>query len=317
MQEIINNLSNLEPKILVIAAALIIVLSYIIYQLIDSTKNVKKDKIVQSSKHMEKQIEAMIQVDKIKIFKKYRNITKELLPSDMILNIYLIVILALVGAYAAYEYTSTLLNQVVAGILVAIMAFVVPFVILDILVAIKRKNMRRHLPNFLLMFQQTYSVTGDSIQTLMTIRNDIREPIKGYIKELLKNVSKGVEHKEAIEILKSRSENEVLWSFADNILTDMEYGKMIETELQTDILQAYTHEENFNQRITENTGNVISIIAVLALFAESVRRMIGINDEFFYILTNNSEGKLAVNAVLVIIMIVFYLVKTSLSYKDQ
>lgn len=307
----------MEPRMLVMSIGLLLAIAYTIYQLLDGTKEIKREHLIASSKHMEKQIEDMLQVEKIQIFKKYSNIAKELLPNDFILNIYMITIMALVAAFIAYEISTELFNQVPAGVLIGLVVFTLPYVTLDILVSFRRRNVRKHLPHFLLMFQQTYSVVGDSIQTLTTIKESIKDPIRGYIKEFLKNVNKGMEIKDAIDIFKSRSENEVLRSFADNLLMDIEYGNMIGAEIENDTLQAFMHEENYAQRITENSGNIVSLIAILAMFVVGVKRLLSINDEFMYILTNNNEGKVAVDLVLVIMIIVFYFVKISVTYEDN
>lgn len=316
MYKIIERLIT-DSRLMVMSVALFLAMAYVIFQLFDGTKRVKKEQLIQSSKYMEKQIEAMIQVDKIKIFKKYKSITRELLPNDIFLNIYMIALLAIVAAFIAFEQAADLFNQIPAGLLISFIVFVAPFVTLDILVSVKRRDVRKHLPHFLLMFQQTDEVTGDSLQTLVTIRDNIKDPIRGYIREFLKNINKGMELKEAIEILKSRSDNEVFRSFAENVKTDIEYGKMIKTEIETDIKQAFMHEENYAQRITENSGNIVSVFGVLGLFVVGVKRLLDINDEFMYILTNNAEGKLAVNLVLVILIMVFYFIKVSVTYVDQ
>lgn len=306
-----------EPRLLVMSAALFMAIVYIIYQLLDSTKRIKKEQLVQGSKYVEKQIENMLQVEKSQVLWKYRNYAKELLPHNNIMNIYMIILLAIVFAFIAYEEASKFFNQVIAGLLIGFIVFALPFVILEFLVSLRRKKVRKHLPHFLLMFQQTHEVTGDSLQTLMTIRDNIKDPIRGYIKEFIKNINKGMELKEATEILKARSDNEVFRSFAENIMTDIEYGKMIKMEIETNIKQAFLHEENYAQRITENSGNIVSIFGVLLMFALGVNRLLSINDEFAYILINNAEGKIAVDLVIGIMILVFYFIKKSINYEDH
>lgn len=306
-----------DIKILLLSGAVFILVAYVFYQIFDSTKNLKKDKILEGTKHLERKIESMIEVEKISLLKKYRNLMKELVPGDQVVNIYMVIVFALVLAYLAFDKAADFFNQVPAGLLIGFIVFTIPFILLDLFATFNRNRVRERLPHFLIMFQQTHRVTGDSLQALATIRHNIKEPIAGYVREFLRNMQKGAEYKESISALKDRTDNEVFKAFADNIYMDMEYGKMIDTELETNIKSAYSHVENYTQRITENSGNIASIGMVLLLFFTGVKRLLDINDEFMYILRNNPEGKILTNIVIVVLIIVFWLVKQSITYRDK
>ncbi len=310
-------LEILDIKIIILSVSFIVILSYIIFKILDETKNIKKDKLIENSRYLEKKIEEMVEVEKWKLLKKYRNTIKGSVLAKYHINIYIFSLFAATLVLLVFEKVRRFFNQIPAAVLISIAVFLLPFLLLEIEVAMRRKAIRQHLPHFLLMFQQTLEVTENTLLSLKEIKVDIKEPIRGYIKEFLKNINIGMENSKAIEILKSRVDNAVFKSFCDNIFTDIEYGKIIKYELECDIKKAFAHEENYAQRITENSGNMVSILLVLVMFGISVNKMVNINDDFMDIIRYNIEGKIAINAVIVIIMIVFYFLKTSISYSDN
>lgn len=314
---VIELLKNMGWEFLVLSVSFVGMLSYALYKIFDESKNIKKDQIMEGTKNLERKFEEMVVVDDTKLLKKYRNIIRESILNRFYINIYFFTLLALMIAIVAFERGMKYFNQVPAGIIIGIGFFTIPFIFLEFEVSYRRSNVRRHLPHFLLMFQQTHEATGDTITTFKTIKDNIKDPIKGYVKELLKNISKGMDNKEAIEILKSRSDNSVFHSFCDNILNDMEYGRIIKHEIEQDIIAAFMHEENYSNRITENSGNLISIAAVSILFVIGTKNITNMSGEFLYIIRNNDNAKIAIDIVIGIVIGVFWLAKTSISYKDN
>jgi len=306
-----------DGKMILLSAVLVFILAYVVYEILDSTKHLKKERILAGTKYFEKKIESTFKVEKISALKKYRSLVKELVPGDKGLNVYMIIAFALVIAYFVFDMAKDFLAQIPAALLMAGIAFSVPFLFLDIFATYNRNRVRERLPHFLLMFQQTHRTTGDTLSALATMKGRMKDPIAGFIKEFMKNIQRNADYKEATDILKERTDNEVFKAFADIIYMDLEYGKMIEVELDNVIKSAFVHVENYSQRITENSGNLASIGLVLLLFATGVQRLLNINDEFLYIIRNNVEGKILVNVVIAMLVVVFYLIKKSIAYQDK
>lgn len=306
-----------DGKSILLSVVLVFILAYAVYEVLDSAKHLKKEKILAGTKYLEKRIESTIKVEKIRALKKYRSLVRELVPSDKGLNVYIVIAFALVIAYFVFDITKDFLNQVPAAFLMGGIAFAMPFLFLDIFATYNRNKVRERLPHFLLMFQQTQRTTGDTLSSLATMKGHMKNPIAGFIREFMKNIQKNVDYKEATDNLKDRTDNEIFKAFADIIYMDLEYGKMNDTELDHVIKAAFVHVENYSQRITENSGNLASIGLVLLLFATGVQRLSSINEEFLYIIRYNVEGKILVNIIIVMLVFVFYLVKKSIEYRDK
>lgn len=310
-------IQTFSVKTLLLAVAIITAIAVAVYELLDSTKAIRKDQIVGGARSLEKHIESIIDVEKISVLKRYKGVLGELVPSESLISIYLVIGLSSAVSYVVFEVTRDFLNQVPAALLLGMAVFTVPFLALELYATYNRNRLRERLPHFLLMFQQTQRVTGDSLQTLATIQGNIKEPVAGLIREFLKNIRKGVEYKTSVEVLKSRTDNEVLKAFADNLYMDLEYGKLIGPELENNIKAAFAHIENYSQRITENSGNIVSVLGVLFMFFVGAQRLLAINEEFLYIIRYNREGQVLANIIIIIIIAVFYLLKKSIAYRDR
>lgn len=308
-------MEKLKIGLLLIGALTTII--YIIYQLLDTSIQLRREQLIESSKNFEKQIEKMIDVGNIRVLDKYRRSINDIVPTDSPFNIYMLILISLIFAIFAFDFSKNLFNQIVAGLLIALDAFAIPFFVIDIFVAYRRKAVRSHLPHFLLMFQQINNVVGDPFQALNMMKDKAKEPLRGYIKTFVKEINKGKDVEESINSLRMRSDNHVFRQFCDNLGHHMIYGYMSESSIDNDIQQAFTHEENYQHRITENTGSIVSIGMIGAMFILGVHRVLNINSEFSKILIDSSEGHFIVNIVIVIISAVILMVKKSINYLDN
>ncbi len=294
----------------------VIFVAYQLYQMITLATSVKKERLISKMKTWEFGSDKETALSKIPRYDTYKRYIREM-TSFKFININFVIFVSLIFSYIGYREAAIFFNQKTTGVIIAFVIFFAPYVVIDFMIVQKRKKMRKHLPHFLLLFQQTNEVVGNSLETLNIIRDEIKEPIKGYINEFLKNISKKMDVKKAVEIIKYRTENAVFHSFIDNLYTDIEYGKMIKYEIENDIQAAFSHEENYSHRMAENSGSITSVLIVFVLLVIALQRLISMNSDYVNIIRETEQGRLVVNLVLVILIIVFFMIKTSVSYKDS
>lgn len=310
----------MQIGLIALSMGFVATLTYVIYQIFEEAQKMNvemtKDRLIENSRHIERKIESLIAVEERKTLKKYRDMMNRSILAQYYINIYILGGVAAAFAIVIYRVSSRALNQTVAGLLLSGIAFCLPFIALEIEVALNDRKIRQHMPHFLLMYLQSAEVMGDSIKALVSIRDNIKDPIKTYVKEFLININR-MSNKEAVEILKVRSTNQVWQSFCENLFSDLEYGKMIQVEIENDIADAFMHQENYLARITENTGSLTSIGIILVICVVGLKRVYGMDPDFMNILRNSTEGHVVVNAVIVVLILVGWLARKSIAYTDD
>lgn len=306
-------------ELVLIAIPFVLIMTYVIYQLINESKNITKEKILKSTKYVEDKLEELFKVNETKALSNYNNILKESVLRKLHINISIFLILDVAWSIFIYKKAQVFFNQAIAGMIVAFIGFMIPFTLVEIERSFKSKRVREHLPNFLLMFLQTLGAVsgGDSVHALNIIKNSIKDPIKGPIKQFIKNYNKGIPPKDCITKLKSTTDNVVFGNFCNTIESNIMYGVSINGSVEELVKASYAHQINYMERISENMGNLVSMLMILILFVLTFNKMQMIDTDMMDILRNSAQGKLAINVVLGTFVISFKLAKTSITYKDN
>ncbi|EOD01417.1 type II secretion system F family protein [Caldisalinibacter kiritimatiensis] len=303
----------------------VVSISYIFYLLLDESDNIKVDKIKENARYIENTVQR--QMDKMlrgnKKTAKHITSTEKMLQESVFLraigirNIYIFLIITVIFSFFAFQKSRIALNQTIGAGIVAFIAFQVPFEILKIEVELKRKSIRKHLPNFFLTVSQMLEAADDIVDVLETSINKIKKPLKTDIKEFVKNYRKGKTVEECIEILKSRFDNPLLEKFADDIEGNIKNGTKLKGVIDDYAEKSYNNQTNYMQRITENSGSILASLIILVMFINSIYTVKRLKPELFYILTHNFFGQVTVDIIIILTIVSIKMTLKSISYNDS
>lgn len=291
----------------------------------DSREKVKIDKIKKNATYIEKVIQGKVDT----ILNKNKNTANHILkvekmlkesslrPFGLTINIYVYLIITVAFTFYTFNFSLHLLNNFIGAMILSGIAIITPYEILRTEVNIKRRAVRRHLPNFFLAMSQLLEATEDITIVLETMLPKVKNPIKKAIKEFLINYRKGKDLKDCINIFKSRFDNPLMIKFAEDIQNSIENGTNLKGLVEEYVMKAYNNEINYMERITENSGNLSGAIAVLAIFLYLVYKISIIKPELIYVLKYNTIGKLTVDIIIVLITIAAVIMRYSVSYQDS
>lgn len=313
-------------KILKIGVLTILIISvtYIFYSLLNVNANEKLDKIKGNANYLEilmqRKIDAIIAKNKktsehIVIVRKLLN-ESSVKPFGFTINIYLYLIVSIFLSINIFSFSRSILNNVVAGMIIGCIAAMIPYELLKLEVEIKRRNIRKSLPNFFLVLSQLNETTDDITEVLEIATVKFKKSIRQPFKEFLTNLKSGKSVEDCTKILKSRFDNHIIIRFIDDMENNIQNGTQLKGALEEYTIISYNNEINYMERITENSGSIATTIMILGIFLYFVYELKQIRPEFVEILLYNPIGKITVVILILLLILASIIVKYSISYQD-
>lgn len=307
-----------------LAIVFIVAMTYVLYRILKKGENIKVDKIVENARYVESVIQKRINyiLEKDEKTAKYVIKMEKMLKESVLgyiglTNIYVFFMMTVVAGYFAFKFGVRHLNQIPAAILIAIVAIIIPFQILEIEVSMRRRSIRRHLPHFFLTVLQLLEATEDITDVIETIIPKIKKPLNQEFSEFIRKYKSGKEIEYCTAVFKSRVDNPLLIKFADDIESNVKNGTRLKGTIEEYVIKAYNNELNYTERITENSGNISGSFAILAIFIYTVYQINKVKPDMIYVLTHNFYGQVAVNALIILLVIGILIMKYSISFSDS
>lgn len=297
----------------------------IVYLILSQGSNLKLEKIKGSARYIDtivdQKIEKTMKKNK-KTAKFLENINKllhqsSLKPFGVKLSFFMFLVISVLLAVYTYIRTTQILHNYVAAFEIAGFALITPYGLVSLEVSLKKRKLRKHLPNFFLVISSLFMSCSDTIEVLEAAIPRMRKPLKSCFKRFVKNYRAGKDTSKIIDDLKNSFDNEIVIKFIGDIENNLENGGDFYDILQGYIQRSYDNQKNYIERITENSGNITGIIVILFMFISILNTLRLNKSDFIDILIYHPYGQLTVDLVILIFYIVMGLIRYSLSFKDE
>lgn len=307
------------------AAVLCFSLMLIFFIILDKSMNLKIEKIMGSAKHIDSLIDIKLEAalkkrkGSAKIAGKISKLLSETRFKPFGYQISLYMFFGISGVLSVFVYFKTfdILKNTIAGLLLASLALIIPYEILSFEVRRKRRKLRRHLPNFFLVLSQLFYAEADIIEVLDAAVPRIKNPLRSEFRRFVRGYKSGKEIEKCIVELRKGFDNDVLIRFIEDIGSNIEHGGNFNTILTSYINDSYDNEINYNERITENSGNITGVLVILFMFVSVLDSIRTSKPEFINILIYNPYGQLTVDLIIILFVATALIMKYAVSFKDQ
>lgn len=299
-------------------------MSSLIYYLLYKGENIKIEKIKTSAKYMEGVVEKKLQslISKNDNTFEYISKVEKMISESKIrmfglTSVYVFCGISIIIGIIIFREVELLLNNVVASGMIGAIAICIPFELLKMEVSMQRRSVRKHLPHFFLTILQLFEATEDMIEVIETSADKFKNPLRQHFKEFLYNYNSGKDIEFCSEILKSRVENPLLLKFVDDMESNIKNGTRLKGIIEEYIIKAYNNQINYSDRITENTGNLTGAVMLIGIFIYMIYSLNKLDPGLLSILVNNIYGKMAVDAVILLMLVAVNILRHSVSFKDN
>jgi Flp pilus assembly protein TadB len=209
------------------------------------------------------------------------------------MNIHLLLLLMLLIFSVLMKPVLEALGFLPSAIVICLLFSMVPLFLLDLLARFNSESVRRKLAEFISVLNRWCSVREDIFYAFeKSVDSGIGEPLKTFIRDMVIQVSRGIEPSEALEMLQMKVDNIQFRDFIINVKQNIKHRGDIVKLLTNLEAQFYKIEEEYNRRRISTYKDRILIFCVMfaVLFLAYFFIRSNPDIERFYLLT--IKGKL-------------------------
>ncbi|MBO8129666.1 MAG: type II secretion system F family protein [Peptococcaceae bacterium] len=209
------------------------------------------------------------------------------------------------------------LNNIVAGLLLAGVAGIIPYELLQFDYIRNRKRLKKQTPHFLLAVGNMFNIYGDPIMALERLVPQLNQPLKREIAWLVDNLKYGVPIRECIKTVKLRLPDPVLRDFMDDLLFYTQHGGDFQENIINLVKQAYQRDLAVVERKTATGSTVLVFLVLVGVYFVMLLALIQKQPEVMSFMVKTFLGKVLVVAMICIFITAGYFTKMMVSVKED
>ena len=144
------------------------------------------------------------------------------LNRSIVINPLSIILCGFMSVIIAYIFVFNFFKIILLSFIISIPAFYFPFAILKMIANYKEEKTEKVFLNFLLQLKNHTQITNDIVSAMKEIKTV--EPLQGYVKKFLIEISSGIKFEKAIENFKEKINIKQIKSFLTNVQHCYLYG---------------------------------------------------------------------------------------------
>lgn len=300
-------------------------LTYLIFELFNIKKGNNQQRSIRwvnKSAQIERQLDEWVaQNEKLH---KQRKAVSELLKRSRIriggkpLNTYLFFVILLITALIAGYGATIKLNNIVAGVMISVVAGYLFFHFLAWDANSRKRAVRKMTPNFFLTLINFYEVHHDALLALKDTTQRIKNPLKTDLEFLIMQLQNGdASLREAIVETKQKLDNKLLQDFLDDFELQIRFGGNFTSTLQNYVNDSIEKEIQIMERSSETAGASMVTYFLMGVFFMLAFSMKKTQPAAMELLVTHIAGKVVVVVIIIIMLIVLYVTKEMTAVEED
>lgn len=209
---------------------------------------------------------------------------------NMFMNPASIIFLGIICVCLAYMVSFNFFKIVMLAIIISIPFFYLPFLVLSMVAEYKEEKIEKVFLNFLLQLKNHTQINNDIISAMSEVKTI--EPLQGYIKKFLVQVSSGTRLENAIQDFNEKVNNKQMKAFLTNIEHCFLYGGNFSELIDKSYTMISEIQEEKKKRIEETKSARIVLFILILLDIVVYVSFIKSNSENYMIMTKSVFGNL-------------------------
>lgn len=209
---------------------------------------------------------------------------------SLLINPVSIIFLGVICVCFTYMISFNFFKIVMLAVIISIPFFYVPFLVLSMIAEYKEEKIEKVFLNFLLQLKNHTRINNDIISAMSEVKTI--EPLQGYIKKFLAQVSSGTKLEKAMQDFKEKVNNKQMKSFLTNIEHCFLYGGNFSELIDKSYVMISEIQEEKKKRIEETKSARIVLFILILLDIIVYVSFIKSNVENYMIMTRSVIGNL-------------------------
>lgn len=300
-------------------------LGYLIFQIFNKPKSESGQRTIRwanKTRMMERQLDDWMSQNE-RLYKHTQTVSDLLKRSRIRIggkppNKYLFFIILLVTALIVGYVATIQLNNIVAGLMLAIVAGYLFFHFLAWDANNRKRAVRKMTPNFFLTLINFYEVHHDALLALRDTAKRIKNPLRTDIEYLILELQNGdAPLREVIIETKSKLDNKILRDFLDDLELQIKFGGNFATTLQNYVNDSIDKEIQIMERSSETAGASMVTYFLMGVFFMLAFSMKATQPAAMELLVTHIAGKVVVVVIIIIMLLVLYATKEMTAVEDE
>lgn len=209
---------------------------------------------------------------------------------SVLINPVSIIFLGVICVCFTYMISFNFFKIVMLAVIISIPFFYLPFLVLSMIAEYKEEKIEKVFLNFLLQLKNHTRINNDIISAMSEVKTI--EPLQGYIKKFLVQVSSGTKLEKAMQDFKEKVNNKQMKSFLTNIEHCFLYGGNFSELIDKSYVMINEIQEEKKKRIEETKSARIVLFILILLDIIVYVSFIKTNAENYMIMTKSIIGNL-------------------------
>ena len=218
---------------------------------------------------------------------------------------------------AVLASAAVLLNNPVAGLLLAMVAATAPYQLLQFDYRRNSKKLKKQVPQFLLAVDNLFGTYGDPVTALENLRSRLKHPLKREITWFVDNIKFGVTADVCVNTVKSRLPDRVLKDFFDDLLFYMKHGGDFHSAIGELVKRTFDREIAAVERNTATSSAVAVFFVLVGVYFFMLFTLSATQPDIMRFLVDSFTGKCVVVAMIVIFIIASYFTRVMVSLEEE
>ena len=229
--------------------------------------------------------------NKINYFKKVNILIDRCgMQRNMLINPIFVIFAGVLCVCFAYTVSFGFFKIIMLSLIISIPFFYLPFLILSMIAEYKEEKIEKVFLNFLLQLKNHTRINNDIISAMSEVKTI--EPLQGYVKKFLVQVSSGTRLENAIQDFKEKVSAKQMKSFLTNVEHCFLYGGNFSELIDKSYIMISEIQEEKKKRIEETKSARIVLFILILLDIIVYVSFIKSNVENYMIMTRSAIGNL-------------------------
>ena len=209
---------------------------------------------------------------------------------NMLINPISIIFIGILCVFFAYTVSFNFFKIIMLSLIISIPFFYLPFLILSMIAEYKEEKIEKVFLNFLLQLKNHTRINNDIVSAMSEVKTI--EPLQGYVKKFLVQVSSGTRLEKAIEDFKEKVSAKQMKAFLTNVEHCFLYGGNFSELIDKSYIMISEIQEEKKKRIEETKSARIVLFILILLDIIVYVSFIKSNVENYIIMTKSVVGNL-------------------------